>query len=103
MLLLDHVVLLVSVEAGLEELVEVGGVQYGHVHVTVDEHIVEKSLFAVVAVFVEVPDVFGGREGGMIIVEALDPSVAVFVAVVVRPRVPEVHMAVHHENFFSVH
>src|SRR5215472_9904325 len=102
MLGLDDVVLQVSIEAVLVELVEVGRVQDRHVDIAGAEQVVDQYLFAIAAKFVERPDLLGRAQAAVKSVKAFDPTLAVLVFPVLWVGVPEMHVTVDNEDVVPI-
>src|SRR5215831_16439370 len=102
MLGLDDVVLQVSIEAVLVELVEVGRVQDRHVDIAGAEKVVDQYLFAIAAKFVERPDLLGRAQAAVKGVKAFDPALSVLVFPILGVGVPEMHVTVDNKDVLSI-
>lgn len=92
-----------SPESVVVEVAEQRGLEDRVVDVSVHEDVTLEAFAAVVRVGVVVPhDLFGGAEVLVIVVEAVDELLAVYVLLVRLAGVPDVHVAVHDEVFLTV-
>jgi len=96
-LLGDGAVVLGGVETLLVEVGEVGRLEDPDVHVAVVEHVRHQVLLGVLLELVEGPDPFGWAQVPVVVVEALDEALAVFVGLILGAAIPEVDMAVDDE------
>src|SRR6516225_10023623 len=102
MLGLDNVVLQVSVEAVLVELIEIGRVEDRHVDIAGAEQVVDQHLFAIAAKFVERPHLLGRAQAAVKGVKAFDPALPVLVFPILGVGVPEMHVAIDDKDVVSV-
>src|SRR6185312_3744929 len=91
-----------GVEPVMVEFVEVRGVENGHVDMAVAEQVLFHALFPIVAEFLERPDRVRRAHATVILVEALYPAFAVLVPPVPGPCIPQMRMAIDHEDTFSI-
>src|SRR5215471_2406862 len=102
MLGLDHVVLQVSIEAVLVELIEIGRVQDRHIDIAGMEEVVDQYIFAIAAKFVEWPHLIGRAQAAVKGVKAFDPALPVLVFPILGVGVPKMHMTVDNEDVVSI-
>ena len=100
--LLERGVLLGGVEPVLVEFPEIGRQENGHVAMTILEEVLERALDAVVLEALPRPARFRRAHADMGVPEALDEGEAVAVGAVLRPRIPEMGVAVDDENLRAV-
>src|SRR5215216_990097 len=100
-LLLQNRVLLSGVEAVGEEFGQVGRLEDRNVHVARLEEVVHHVLFGVLVVLLLRPDPFLGAQVLVVVVEAVDESLPVLVAVL-GAGIPVVDVPIHHEILLAV-
>src|SRR5215216_2175215 len=100
-LLLQNRVLLSGVKAVGEEFGQVRRLEDRNVHVARLEEVVHHVLFRVLVVLLLRPDPFFGAQVLVVVVEAVDESLAVLVAVL-GAGIPVVDMPIHHEILLAV-
>src|ERR687890_805360 len=100
-LLLQDRVLRSGVKAVGEEFGQVGRLEDRNVYVARFEEVVHHVLFGVLVVLLLRPDPFLGAQVLVVVVEAIDESLAVLVAVL-GAGIPEVDVPIHHEILLAV-